>query len=149
MHMSPSPANRQTLNISDGGWMPRSWAQEGQVGQAPLGRHHQAISLEGPKQHGSSNALSLMHMSPSPANRQTLNISDGGWMPRSWAQEGQVGQAPLGRHHQVISLEGLKQHGSSNALSLMHMSPSPANRQTLDISDEGWMLGWASILGSA
>ena len=64
--------------------------------------------LLGAQAAGVQDALGLMHMSPSPANRRTLNISDGGWMPRSWAQEGQVGQAPLGRHHQAISLEGAK-----------------------------------------
>ncbi len=34
----------------------------------------QAIPLKGRRQHGSSNALSLMHMSPSPAKCQTLGI---------------------------------------------------------------------------
>ena len=41
----------------------------------------QAIPLKGRRQHGSSNALSLMHMSPSPAG-PALDIGEGGWLPR-------------------------------------------------------------------
>lgn len=41
----------------------------------------QAIPLKGRRQHGSSNALSLMHMSPSPAG-PVLDIGEGGWLPR-------------------------------------------------------------------
>ena len=41
----------------------------------------QAIPLKGRRQHGSSNALSLMHMSPSPAG-PGLDIAEGGWLPR-------------------------------------------------------------------
>ena len=66
---------------------PCSPAQPGE-GSLPTGRppwkasSQQAIPLKGRRQHGSSNALSLMHMSPSPANCQTLDIGDGGWLPR-------------------------------------------------------------------
>ena len=41
----------------------------------------QAIPLKGRRQHGSSNALSLIHMSPSPAG-PGLDIAEGGWLPR-------------------------------------------------------------------
>ena len=55
---------------------------------APLGEgrppwkasSQQAIPLKGRRQHGSSNALNLMHMSPSPAGA-ALDISEGGWLP--------------------------------------------------------------------
>ena len=56
--------------------------------------------------------------------------------PCSPAQLGQ-GRAPWkASSQQAIPLKGRRQHGSSNALSLMHMSPSPA---AYDVNQEGWL----------
>ena len=57
--------------------------------------------------------------------------------PCSPAQLGQGRAAPWkASSQQAIPLKGRRQHGSSNALSLMHMSPSPAAH---DVNQEGWL----------
>ena len=61
--------------------LPGSPAQSGEGRPPWKASSQQAIPLKGRRQHGSSNALSLMHMSPSPAAR-ALDISEGGWMPQ-------------------------------------------------------------------